>query len=276
MSTELNEKFDELIKQSEDTILRYFRKYRMGILTKDELECQIREIYHSYNSFLYENGIKKCISEDNWTDVLADYKKWSEGERPDSESNNPWLRTSGSTNPECAASEDERAFFFKIMEFLKLPISYYEPVPEYIAKPDLHVMTYGTGDKISIYGTVDDDGIINDAEPIGKRFVLTDRYGLKTQIEVREVGTNSAGFPEFKGKGTIEGYTSSSLVDITIWTHKNQVFSINAYIYTDVWQEHYDTYRNFPLWQDYFKEREKRNAICLDAIKDFSNKYWEL
>lgn len=279
MSTELIEEYVKLHEDNARSISRVFKTYRMGALTDNELQKRVDEIFYSYYLFLENKAVRLRVTEDNWDDVLSDYEKWSHGESPDSKGEKPWLVSYSGVEPTYAAPETERALFFRIIDFLELPIAHYKPIPDHVAAPFLRTMSYNDGVKWSIWSIVDDGGLVNESEPIGKTFVLKDNYGLKTHIKIEQVGKSLyVEDPEYRGVGTIEGYTSSSPVEIVIWLNKktNEISSLNVFMYWGaMWNEHYKVYSEFPLWQEYFKETGKRSAILFDCKKAFFKKYSE-
>ena len=119
----------------------------------------------------------------------------------------PWLKYSSvSRDIESAASVDEKALFFEIMEHFGFPAEYYEPVPTGTAIPDMRIATYGEG---RIGGIVDDGGLAAEQNPVGKTFVLIGQYGLKTTLQILRQGDNGRGKKcAFWGMGTIEGNRS--------------------------------------------------------------------
>ena len=284
-TTNLNKEFDKFVAEKEKEFEKEVRDFHKGFLTEDEIWWQINNVYvgdfsfKSYKGFWANKDLSLQISEENWKDVLADYEKWSQGEAPDSRSEKPWLQSDSGLKSKSihTASESERAVFFRCIDYMKLPIAYYEPIPDHIVRPCFRYTMYGPDLKWDIWGIVDDGGLIADPEPIGKTFVLTDKYGLKTRIDIQHMGTEQCEWRTYKsdylGMGTIEGYTSSTPVEIEIWltSNKDRVDTLTIYAYGNdpIWNEHYDAYHKFPLWQEYFRESEKRHNLFMNSEEAF-------
>lgn len=285
---DLDKEFDKFVEEKEKELEKTVRHFHKGYLSEDELWQGINNVYagdfHSrYSGFWGNKDLRLRISEENWKDVLVDYEKWSRGEAPDSRSEKPWLESDSGLEPIHAASESERAVFFRYIDYMKLPIAYYEPIPEHIVMPSLNTRAYNDGDLWSIWGIVDDGGLIADPAPIGKTFVLIDKYGLKTRIEIQHMGAEQCEWrtykSDYRGMGTIEGYTPSTPVEIEIYlsSNKDRVSLLELFVYNSMWKEYHDAHYEFPLWQEYFRESERRYNLFMNSeaafIKRVREKY---
>ena len=189
----------------------------------------------------------------------------------------PWLKYSSvSRDIESAASVDEKALFFEIMEHFGFPAEYYEPVPTGTAIPDMRIATYGEG---RIGGIVDDGGLAAEQNPVGKTFVLIGQYGLKTTLQILRQGDNGRGKKcAFWGMGTIEGYTSDDPVEISVELKDGKVHYLSMLIKYSKRSEHYKVFAAFPLWQDYLANVDKKHEIyktCVEAFKDSAMKAYQ-
>ncbi len=269
--TELREAYKKLTDKNNTKIEKHLEHYFKGFMTLEELHWNIRQVFDSFFMFLYSHSIKWKMSGGNWKLFLFDYQAWRTERYSDISSNSLWLRHSSvSQDIDCAASADEKKLFFEIMDHLKLPIEYFEPIPAETAMPDMRIPTYGEG---YITDIVDDGGLANDKEPIGKIFVLTDKLGLKTQFTAQRMGRDECGkICDYYGIGTVEGYTSSNPVTINVYLWQGKISYINVRISGhDARREHEQAFRTFPLWQKHLAWVDKKQAIyevCVEAFLD--------
>ncbi len=271
MQSETNhiyEAFGLLVKINDESIKKTFGNYRKGFITEDELKWTIRKTFDAYFMFLWGQGIRTRLSSKTWSGFLSDHEIWLKKMLLSGGDETPWL-VSRSTNSGVfqAASGVEKELFFKIMEICQFPVMYYEPTPEHIPIPDMRITTYGSG---NIWDIVDDGGLVGDPAPIGKTFILTDKYGLKTSFVIQQQGLDDRRNEcDYFGYGTIEGYTSEKPVKIKIYLQDGKVDDLRVEIDHSLQHEHNHVFESFPLWQDYLERIKKKNSIYENCAEKF-------
>ncbi len=265
----ISEAFGLLVKSNDESIKQAFGDYRRGFLTDSDLKCAVRNAFDSYALFWSEQGIKRKISNKSWEGFLSDYQAWKSGKPLGDGGNRPWLVYSSYRFEGIHPTSDiEKDVFFKIMEICQFPVNYYEPMPEELPIPDMRITAYGSG---NIWDIVDDGGLIGDPAPVGKTFILTDKYGLKTTVTIQQQGMDDRRDNcDYFGYGTIEGYTSNNPVKIDIDYRDNLVEYVRVRIDGyDIRHEHDEVFKSYPLWQEYFKRSNEKGAIydaCAEAF----------
>lgn len=269
-NTDLRESYNELTAQNDDKLKRTFEHYFRGFITLDELTWNIQQVFDSYYLFLVTKSVRTKITAENWDAFLSDYEAWNADSLIKDDSKILWLKYSSvSRDVEQIASVDEKSLFFEIMDRFGFTVEYYEPLPVGAAIPDMRIATYGDG---RIWDIVNDGGLATDQRPVGKTFELTDKYGLKTTLQILRQGDNGRGKKcDFWGMGTIEGYTSDDPVEISVELENGKVHYLSVLIKHSKHSEHYKVFATFPLWQDYLANVNKKHEIyktCVEAFKD--------
>lgn len=265
----ITEAYALFAKSNEENIKTAFGNYRKGFLTDDDLKRAVRKTFDSYLLFCSQQGIKRKISSKTWSGFLIDYQAWKSGKQLSGGGKAPWLvYSSYRSDVILPTSELEKDVFFKIMEICQFPVNYYEPMPEELPIPDMRITSFGSGNLCNI---VDDGGLVNDPDPVGKTFILTDQYGLKTTVTIQQQGLDDRKDKcDYFGLGTIEGYTSSTPVKIDIYYRDNLVEYVKVRIDDyDMQCEHDKVFRRFPLWQEYFKLTCKKGEIYEECAEAF-------
>ena len=247
------------------------RSYQRGRMSHDELHRLLSsELCDGFLNFLHRHDVHMHITPENWPDFMNDYHLWSEGELPTTGNPLPWFRfyLDGSD-----ASAQDKATFFRLMRECCISPKYYQPLAEGYADPDL-LPGHFPVDYIVGMGHIweDDGGLLSDDFKLGDTIILTDHYGLKSEIKVTER------VPEedirrrgsYVGTGYIEGYTSKEK------PHKIHISIDNRKIYALSFSldpgEELEVY-HFPLWDEWNKWREKREKCFQSAVDQIEEKY---
>ncbi len=142
--------------------------------------------------------------------------------------------------------------FFKLMEAYCVPLLYFKPIPDSCIRPKDRFKMYGTGMAGTVrFDIVDDGGLYSCDSPIGKEFTLTDESGLSAVILIERTGKkdeiHNLMDPQYVGRGTIEGYTSSRPREMFISERRDNA----VWFWIHVGNDDYDVLHHFPLWDSY-------------------------
>lgn len=243
----------------EDTRIRYNK----GLVTDSELIDKVAlEISNAFRDCFITRGFSFIMDKkQNWIRYKEEYDLYKQGEIAFGKSGSVWLTYDGKE----AAPEDKNQLF-RMNDLLCLPVDFYMPIDaeltDDVPRPGLkqEVHTYGNGIAYNLYiNCVDDDGLMRDANPIGKLFNLKCDYDLSTFIVVKGYQKNLSGeVCGIKGNGWIEGYTkcpNENILDIVIYWDKEKHINRIGYFES---KEDYIAYASFPLWQTFFKKADER------------------
>lgn len=130
------------------------------------------------------------------------------------------------------------------------------------------------------FGCTDDGGLLTDPAPAGRTFTLTGRYGLKAVLTIKENQREGCGClnAQFPAEGSIEGYTAdvrTGSPDVLIRASCGKVKYLFYYEFPEDWK----AMRHFPLWKQYFEERqiffEERHRIRKDTFLELCRTFSE-
>lgn len=249
-----------------------------GFNTEHEYDRIISDIvYNHFEHVLHRKFILTAMGM-NWSAYrrfLAEYEQWKEGGLPESETGAEWLCYR--VSKEEAASPLDKSHFFELMTFFCYPVEYYEPYPEGVPIPDRAAGCLFPDDINIGYDIWKDDGGLFDAGfRMGDDIVLTDHYGLKAHIKVKEclqeclserIGTDSGLRRRYLGEGTIEGYTSETPRPVIIETYEGRIKMLR----THGDEEDEKAMKAFPLWKEvnaHAERFERRRERIIEAIKE--------
>ena len=247
------------------------RSYQRGRMSHDELHSFLsNEVNNGFWHFLFRYDVHPHIAAENWPDFMNDYHLWSEGELPTTGNPLPWFRfyLDGSD-----ASALDKATFFHLMQEFCLSPEFFQPLAESYAKPDL-LPGHFQVDYIVGMGHIweDDGGLLSDYFKLGNTIILTDHYGLKSEIKVTER------VPEedirrrgnYVGYGYIEGYTSKEKPrEIHISIDNGKIYALSFSL--DLGEE-LEIY-HLPIWDEWNKWREKREKCFQATVDQIEEKY---
>lgn len=305
-------------RKVEENIQEYTRKIvkvmkANGVLTtEEETFCILLDVLENFRSKIFKDcGLFFTIS-DAWDEFTEDYLAFQKGELSERNSTKTWMwydnlpdnslaaviarsgavyETDAAEENAVPASAEDKRMFFQIMEATRLPIlDYYMPLrdDEFKYIPRIHrTHNYHNEECMVVeYKCVDDGGLMNDAEPVGKTFTLVSDIGLRALVtitEERELSDDSwsldkvdnyAPIGKFLGRGFIEGYTvfgkddvqDDEIPDIVVRTNeKNEIIKLGICIHSSA---ACDACSSFPLWQDYFNKTSEK-------LTDEKNMIWK-
>lgn len=267
---------DEQIRKSLDKFEKIKKWYCSGMLMETELFGHVCEaILETFEECFKKNRFVFVMDKkQSWTRFKEDYALYKQ-EKPCSSTNGSvWL----SYQHNIEASPEDKSQWFRIIDAIHLPIDYFEPVDAYIDtdiprpdKTDVHYYHDYTVKSI-LFDCVNDGGLMEDDDPIGKTYVLKSSKGLSACITVKEFEKILSEIRGFVCEGWIEGYTAKlprKQPKICVyWNKEKHIDHINFY---SSWEDQ-KVYNDFPLWQDYFAkvdEKEDRKKECITGCIDF-------
>lgn len=155
-----------------------------------------------------------------------------------------------------------------------------EPMPEDCIKPDIHPGHFPN--EYIIGWDIWENGVcmlsnnneharhstLASYEP-SKATILTDHNGLKTHlsslsVQQAEEGITGCNLQEYRGMGTIEGYTSSREREIRIFVENDRIHCLIFFVDEEDARAH----RCFPLWQKYNEYLRRIDAVQRKAASD--------
>lgn len=268
----LNELHAELAKLAD--------RLRRGYLTESEADRGLRSLYEKrFSWFLSVCGVYLRIDGASWVRFCEDARLYRSGLAPDSRAGESWLWYGGRvpdkdggtgwSNHAEEASPGDRTQFFRLTDAFCLPDEYFMPLPDGIPCPDSNLYPAGGGYLRTVrFSCSKDDGLsAAGPEAVGKRFLLTDRYGLKARLEIlgptpaqKQVGSPLLAL---EACGSIEGYSSERIRRISVAKYQNNLFLLQSV------QEADDeaAYGSFPLWQEAFSHTRKKEALFCAAMQ---------
>ena len=250
-------------------------RYKKGFLTDTEIQRELDYLTFNYFTvFLKEHRVYTAFTAANRADFLRDYRQWAEKNLTSEEADFrpfagedeassavpetiPWLclikeNVYGGTEYAEEASPQDKAAFFTLMQAFCLDPDHYEPLPKGAAAPAVLASGEGSWDFRMGGNNVwqDDGGLLSETFSLGDTIVLTDRYGLKAKIQVKEAVPKEE-IPQreadFIGTGFVEGYTTERPREIRIrLTDRRPIFLEFAMDADD-----YAHFRNYPLWKEW-------------------------
>lgn len=266
---------EELVTSSVDEAFEQFKRcgrlYKRGCLDYNSYYTKMFNIILEYYfRFLSDIGLKNVSCPKSWERLLEDYALWSEGKEPDSTIGQPWLidkrstdearkskEVSKTTNVEIEASIKDKSQFFKLMEKYHIPIDFYTPIPEDIIAPYLNWMhTYSDNSLYQIiFYCIDDGGLLEEENPVGKTYTLINKLGLKavlTITEVRKIQKEDSRslYGKYLSTGYVEGYTAIEREYPEVGIEIDKDGSILAF-HTYLDRKDMSVFNNYPLWQNY-------------------------
>ena len=252
----------------------YFRaackKYRSGFLTEDELRRHFQwELQEGFFDYLSSKKVRTEFSDASWSRFLKDYDLWKAGKQPCSLLGSPWLVYDDSEE----VSVLDKNSFFRLMDAYCILPSYFKPIPDSCIRPKHQLKMYGTGMTGTVrFDLADDGGMYSCDSPIGKTFTLTDEYGLRAIILIERTGKkdeiHNLMDPQYVGRGTIEGYTSSRPREIFISEREGNT----VWFWIHVGNDDYDVLHHFPLWEhynEYVADWQKRSCAHLHGLINY-------
>ncbi|MCR5720507.1 MAG: hypothetical protein K6F84_08075 [Lachnospiraceae bacterium] len=283
-----------LVYTSVDEAFSDFRKLSKDYSKRNLSRQDMEEILHEAMKKHSIDEMKKCgitckFTPESYLRFTDDFRRWAAGGNPNSTEGEPWLfddnlndvyddlewlaavRSSSDygSNPrtmrdQSEASVEDKIQFFRFMEGFRIPYEYFQPMPVTTLKPDKTLIKTEKG--ISSYAIgfncINDNGLTQDPNPVGKSFVLTNDLGIKAYVHILEKRTpgentqtdydNQSPLGAFLAKGIIEGYTSEDdeFQTVVIRTYPNGTISqLCIKEYEGIPS---DAFKKYSLWQDYF------------------------
>lgn len=269
------------------------------LMTEDE---SLRALYETLQQFVFtffkEYGFILTIR-DAWEAFKEDYAAYQTGTLSDREGGDVWMWYDNLPDDSLAAvigrtadvygitfakdnaspaSLEQKRLYFRILEATCLPVlDYYRPRPrsEVRYQPERH-FTHSYNDSrtmVVAYKCVDDGGLTNEDDPIGKTFLLVSDIGLRASVTITEKREppfnlfacdrdNYAPLGRYLAKGFIEGYTvfgeevpDDKIPDIVIRMDENgKIVKLGILSRSEADST---AFYSFPLWQDYFADNNK-------------------
>ena len=252
------------IKKSHDSFRTVCKLYKMGCITKDEVNRRFSsELQKGFYDYLCEKRLYTRFNDDTWARFLDDYSLWYEEKQPCSVFGGAWLVYNDSEEASCL----DKNSFFKLMDAYSIPASYFKPFPDRGIKPKCHF--HSNSSVIVRFDLSDDGGMYSCDSPIDKGFILTNENGLKAVIYIERMGkkdeTHNTMDTQYVGRGTIEGYTSTRLRTIFISKREDDT----VYFWIPYGKDDYDVLYHFPLWDSYnayMRDWDKRRREHLHEL----------
>lgn len=274
---------EQLIREAADRTLRSFeacgRGYRRGFFDGREFYRKMyAELHKGFWQFLSQHGLKLMLCAENYAAFRWDCRSSHEPEKPGASAQIPWLQEEGGIAK--AASEEDKRLVIRLMAEYGLTPEFFAPGPEAACRPS-RTFVHGYRDA-AVYSIpflcVDDGGLLQDEDPVGKTFELTSDLRLKAAVTIKEdrrhwkrEDRNKLDFDEviyptgkgilvqnadFLAEGRIEGYTLQKrtgdpelLIRLDPFRQPKQIESL-AY-----WEnaDDRDAFLQYPLWQEHFR-----------------------
>jgi hypothetical protein len=273
-----SELVDTAVADYRHTTERAANLYQRGMLTDDE-GCRLveRAFYDAFWALLKRNNLKFDLNAANYEQCKKEFQNYLAGMGLSNAAHATWL-FDVENEPEEATKEDQR-FVFSLMEHMDISPSFFEPIPDSVVKPNkTYCHTYHSASSISIsFECIDDGGLLRDDNPIGKTFTLVNTLGLKAEVTIKEdrrkedragmdfdemVCQTERGMcvvkAEFLAEGDIEGYTAKDRSgNRKVLIRLKSPDRVDSLSYWENEEDH-AAYYNYPLWQEYLKEMDKR------------------
>lgn len=250
---------EEIINSTVDKIVEKYREYgdlyKKGLITKDEcfLKMQLC-FYDNYSLFIKENKLKLNITARNFSQFIEEFKEYQSGNIRNDSKHQLWLYDISRDKEE--ATLNDQMLFFDFMEKLHITPIFFEPPPENL--PCMNIKQHHVYAFQGVYGTqfncVDDGGLLNDKNPIGKTYRIRNNQGLEAVLTIVEEkhndNINNQKNKELVANGYIKGYTAierTANPEIRI-----SIDDINRPWYLTFWMDSKDTlaYNKHPLWEE--------------------------
>ena len=245
--------------------------FQKGRMTHDELQRRLSdEIHEGFFVFLQRHEVYPHITAENWPDFMNDYHLWSEDKLPTTQNPIPWFRhyRDGSD-----VSAQDKNVFLNLMHAFCISPKYYQPLAEGYAEPDLWPGHFPDEYVIGLGNIWEDDGgLLSKDFQLGDAIILTDHYGLKSEIKVTKRVPDEDVYKQgnYVGFGYIEGYTSKDKSrEIHIFIDKERIHALS--IFTDFGEE-LEVF-HYPLWDEWNKLREEHDKSFLATVEKIEEKY---
>ena len=253
-------------------------RYRGGILTEDEGAGYVTNVlFGTFFDLLYKCFVVLRLTEDNYPAFTDEYN----GAETEGGASSWLVRRGAEKTP---ASTEEKRLAIRLMKGLHIQPDHLEPAPGDIIVPNKHYLhSWNCCSACGIgFCCVDDGGLTEDPDPVGKTFLLKSDLGLTAELTVKEDrrGTDRLGrdFDEstvkaaFLAEGYIEGFTAKSeRCDASVLIRLYPEGGVNYLAYYE-YADDLDAFYKFPLWKDYFDWRavkaERRRRTVLSLLKE--------
>ena len=241
------------------------KSYKRGMLSDSEVKTWIdNTIIDAFKEFYSHGRFERHIDHNSFNRFTDDYKMWKDQDKPCSLTGTPWLIDK---YEDCEASYEKKKEFFEIIDMFHIPITYFEPIPAEVVRPDCYPGHY-PGEIIvgwEIWKS-DEKLFLNELKP-GSVVELTDHRGFKSVLRIvkhnREEDKNRQnGEYDYLAMGTLEGYTSSRERKVRVYVRDGKI----SHLTTVRDNDDFEAFLDFPLWKDYhsytnIKERIRQEVI---------------
>lgn len=263
---------ENAVKKTLSTVKCMGENYIKGICSEDEFFRETyNALYDGFYSFLWKRRILCKITTDNYEQFKNGYCMYiQEANISRNSSDNNWLYYDAIKSGNEAVNEDIRNFYYLMKAFHLSPEAFI-PIPKDVETPQRHL---DERNRRVIDYKCDDCGLLEDNNPIGKKYVYIDDRGLKAELVIKEdlrAANNNSRF-QFLADGFIEGYTAMERNEdsrIYIGYKDKQVVEL-AY-----WESPEDekVYRKYPRWKDYLYWIDRQENANIQAAYSLMENY---
>lgn len=134
------EELGEHIERTREKFRRITQAYKNGYISENER-------FHSFDTGILEGFFRYLESKGlkglpyiraNWQRFLEDYNLYQNDMEPNSSIEEPWLRYYDQSDHKTVyeANITDKANFFMLMEEFRIPVEYFEPLPEHCTVSD--------------------------------------------------------------------------------------------------------------------------------------------
>lgn len=250
------------IKNSYNSFRKICEDWRLGFLSTPEMQNSFMQIFNKgFHKFLMKKHVYFRFDSEAYYNFLEDFDRWQVGKQPSSFIGKPWLYYDKFFDDETSISD--KIAFFELMKAFHIPPHYFQPIPDGIITPDDHPGHFSNDIIIGWNIWVDDGGLLEKNFKLGDCIILTDHYGLKTQIQITECLISNEEkdkvgvYTRFVGFGSVEGYTASKRKKIYIDVYNDHIHSLLLTMDSDDLL----AFHNFYLWQEALEYRHKTTDL---------------
>lgn len=280
VETVSREEIENIADEIRGAAKRFCGMYARGLLQEEDRDSRISEVLSDrINSFFDRKSLRLCVKAEDWTDFAGAVSRWKEDGSAEHLRACPWLFYFRENEALGICYGDEAAVTDKIrilqlLEACRIPVEYYRPVPAGIVCPDEHPGHFPNEYVIGFEIWEQDEGLVRGDCRIGEEVTLIDHHGLKTVIRIEEHYTEAEKVrchddADYAGTGTIEGYTTERPRKIRIYISRksDRIFCL-AFL-----RENDDYAMNFPLWEEYRRDRLEIRKIDEKIIRDLVDEH---
>lgn len=289
----MSKNLDKAVEDTLRELKRNDREYRRGLRTREEYgRMNIAAFREGFWSLLERHGLELELNGRSYPGFAAEFRARLQGGADPAPESEPWLLLRRADGSEPASPEDRRLVLW-LMERYRLGPELFAPCPEQIQRPEkIYCHCYHDACSCSVsFRCADDGGLLNEAEPVGKRFRLVSERGLAAELKILEHRQGEAlrGMDfdemasrtdqgllirkgEYLAEGRIEGYTARERNpehDLRVLIRLGPGGKIDRLSYWE-YSEDRRAFAEFPLWEAYFRWEGQRSLDWEKALFDLS------